>query len=60
LLALLCVARSLIHAQSAAAPLMRPTGVSYDAADDLFIADTARNQVFEVSVGGAISIVAGN
>ena len=39
---------------------MRPTGVSYDAADDLFIADTARNQVFEVSVGGAISIVAGN
>src|ERR1700760_4061867 len=47
-------------AQGTASPLMRPTGVTYDAAGDLFIADTARNQVFEVSVGGAITVVAGN
>ena len=38
---------------------MRPTGVAYDAAGDLFIADTARNQVFEITVGGAITVVAG-
>ena len=39
---------------------MRPTGVAYDAAGDLFIADTARNQVFEITVGGAITVVAGS
>ncbi len=39
---------------------MRPTGVAYDAAGDLFIADAARNQVFEITVGGAITVVAGN
>ena len=48
------------HAQSPASPLMRPSGVAYDAAGDLFIADTARNQVFEISVGGAVTVVAGN
>ena len=35
-------------------------GVAYDTAGDLFIADAARNQVFEISVGGAISVIAGN
>ena len=39
---------------------MRPTGVAYDTTGDLFIADTARNQVFEISAGGAITVVAGN
>ncbi|HEY2474306.1 MAG TPA: hypothetical protein VGI19_05835, partial [Candidatus Cybelea sp.] len=38
---------------------MRPAGVAYDPAGDLFIADTARNQVFEVSVGGAVIVIAG-
>ena len=38
---------------------MRPASVAYDAAGDLFIADTARNQVFEISVGGAVTVVAG-
>ena len=47
-------------AQSPASPLMRPSGVAYDAAGDLFIADTARNQVFEITLGGAIMVVAGN
>ena len=39
---------------------MRPSGVAYDAAGDLFIADTARNEVFEISIGGVVTAVAGN
>jgi len=34
--------------------------VAYDAAGDLFVADRARNQVFEISAGGAVLVVAGN
>jgi sugar lactone lactonase YvrE len=34
--------------------------VAYDSAGDLFIADSARNQVFEISVAGTISVVAGS
>src|SRR6201996_2310802 len=49
-----------VRAQSPASPLMRPAGVAYDATGDLFIADTARNQVFEITLGGAIMVVAGN
>jgi sugar lactone lactonase YvrE len=48
------------HAQGTASPLMRPTGVAYDTVGDLFIADAARSQVFEITVGGAITVVAGN
>jgi sugar lactone lactonase YvrE len=48
------------HPQSAASPLLRPTGVAYDPAGDLFIADTARNRVFEITIGGAITVVAGS
>jgi sugar lactone lactonase YvrE len=48
------------RAQSAASPLMRPVGVASDAAGDLFVADAARNQVFEIAAGGVVSIVAGN
>jgi sugar lactone lactonase YvrE len=39
---------------------MRPTGVAYDTAGDLFIADTSRNQVFEITVGGVVTVIAGN
>ena len=39
---------------------MRPAGVAYDVSGDLFIADTARNQIFEITIGGAIAVVAGN
>lgn len=39
---------------------MRPAGVAYDSAGNLFVADSARNQVFEISIGGAITVVAGN
>ena len=48
------------QAQGTASPLMRPTGVAYNTTGDLFIADSARNQVFEISAGGAITVVAGN
>ena len=48
------------HAQSVSSPFLRPVGVAYDAAGDLFVADSARNQVFEISAGGVVSVVAGN
>lgn len=47
------------HAQSSS-PLLRPTGIAYDSAGDLFIADSARDQVFEVSIGGSVTVVAGS
>ena len=39
--------------------LLLPSGVAYDAAGDLFFVDTNRNQVFEVSLAGVLSTVAG-
>ncbi len=52
-------ATSSVNAQSAASPLLRPVGVAYDSAGDLFIADSARNQVFEISISGGMTVVAG-
>lgn len=49
----------LLHAQSAGSPLLRPGGLAYDAARDLFIADSARHQVIEIAVGGDTSVIAG-
>lgn len=46
--------------QSEALQLMRPVGVAYDAAGDLFVADAGRNQIVEISVGGVVSVAAGN
>ncbi len=40
-------------------PLLLPSAVAYDAAGDLFFVDTNRNQVFEVSLAGALTTVAG-
>lgn len=51
---------SAARGQGAAVTLMRPVGVAYDAAGDLFIADSNRNQVLEISIAGAMSVVAGN
>jgi len=48
------------RAQSLASPLIRPSGVAYDAAGDLFIADAGRNQVVEISIGGTMAVVAGS
>jgi hypothetical protein len=48
------------HAQSSSPPFLRPAGVAYDSSGDLFIADSARNQVFEISIGGTITVVVGD
>jgi sugar lactone lactonase YvrE len=45
------------HAQNPA-PLL-PSGVAYDAAGNLYFADTNRQQVFESTLGGALVVVAG-
>lgn len=45
---------------AASAALLYPSGVAVDNAGDLFIADSGNNRVRKVSVGGAISTVAGN
>ena len=60
MLALSLLWASAARSQAAAPALMRPTGVAYDAAGDLFIADANRNQVIEISVGGVVSVVAGD
>jgi sugar lactone lactonase YvrE len=47
-------------AQTAAPPPLQPTGIAYDAAGNLYVADTARHQVFEATVGGKWLLVAGS
>ncbi|HEY5380897.1 MAG TPA: Ig-like domain repeat protein [Acidobacteriaceae bacterium] len=46
-------------AQSAATTLMRPSGVAYDAAGNLFVADADRNQILEITLAGLLKVVAG-
>ncbi len=46
-------------AQTVALPLL-PTSVAYDAAGNLYFADTNRQVVYESSLGGVLSVVAGN
>lgn len=58
-LSLLSVA-TVVRAQTSAAALLRPAGAAYDGAGNLFIADANRQQVIELSVGGTITVVAGN
>ena len=56
---MLC-ASGVIFAQASASPgLVLPSGIAYDTAGNLFIADARRNQVFEVMLSGVIAIVAG-
>jgi len=42
-----------------ASSLLLPSAVAYDAAGDMFFVDTNRNQVFEVSLAGTLTTVAG-
>jgi hypothetical protein len=42
-----------------ALPLL-PTSVAYDAAGNLFFADTNRHEVYESSLGGVLTVVTGN
>jgi sugar lactone lactonase YvrE len=46
-------------AQSVALPLL-PTSVAYDAAGNLYFADTNRHVVYESSLAGVLSVVAGD
>jgi sugar lactone lactonase YvrE len=48
-----------IRAQSVQTPLL-PTGVAYDAAGNLYFADTNRHQVYESTLAGALLVVAGS
>lgn len=40
--------------------LLFPTGIAYDSAGNLYIADAARHQIFEATLAGAWLVVAGN
>ena len=48
-----------VLAQTAPMPLL-PSGIAYDAAGNLYFADTHRNQVFESTLAGALLVVAGS
>ncbi len=49
-----------VRVRAQIAPLaLKPAGIAYDAAGNLYIADMARNQVLEQTVGGALLVLAG-
>ncbi len=48
-----------VTAQSATPPFLLPSGVAYDAAGNLFVADAHRNQVLEVALDETVTVVAG-
>ena len=48
-----------MRGQSVALPLL-PTSVAYDAAGNLYFADTNRQEVYESSLAGVLTVVAGN
>lgn len=47
-------------AQTDAPAPLRPSAVAYDAAGNLYFADTDRNQVYEATLAGGLVVVAGN
>ena len=56
---LLVLATGQADAQTVASPLL-PTSVAYDVAGNLYFADTNRHEVYESSLAGALTVVAGN
>jgi hypothetical protein len=50
---------SAVGAAQTASTLLLPTGVAYDSAGNLFVADAHRNQVLEVMLSGVTTVVAG-
>jgi sugar lactone lactonase YvrE len=56
---LVTIAVGRVEAQAVALPLL-PTSVAYDAAGNLYFADTNRHEVYESSLAGALTVVAGN
>jgi len=57
-LLVLCAATRL--AAQTTPQLLAPTGIAYDVAGNLYIADAARHQVFEATLGGTWLVVAGS
>jgi len=53
------VALALVGGGVCAGQFLLPAGVAYDASGNLFVADTNKNQVFEVSLAGVTTVVAG-
>ncbi len=47
-------------AQTAPSTPLMPSAIAYDAAGNLYIADTNRNQVFEATLGGTLLVFAGD
>lgn len=62
LLAAILLASVPVRAQSLSPPPLplRPEGVAYDGAGNLYFTDSARNVVYESSLAGALTIVAGS
>jgi sugar lactone lactonase YvrE len=58
LASLLLIAASALATRAQTSPLL-PSGVAYDAAGNLYFADTNRHQVFESTLAGQLIIVAG-
>jgi sugar lactone lactonase YvrE len=56
---LLVLATGQADAQTVAMPLL-PSSVAFDAAGNLYFADTNRHEVYESSLAGVLSVVAGN
>jgi sugar lactone lactonase YvrE len=59
-LIVLAVATQFSSAQSETPVLLRPSALAYDASGDLFITDTDRNQVLEITLAGSVRTVAGD
>jgi sugar lactone lactonase YvrE len=55
----MCLVAARLEAQTVALPLL-PTSVAYDAAGNLFFADTNRHQIYESSLAGVLTVVAGD
>jgi sugar lactone lactonase YvrE len=58
LASLLLIAASALATRAQTSPLL-PSGVAYDAAGNLYFADTNRHQVFESTLAGQLIVVAG-
>lgn len=49
-----------LHSAARAQQPLQPSGVAYDAAGNLYFADTNRQQVFESTLAGKLVVIAGN
>jgi sugar lactone lactonase YvrE len=58
-LLVVALASRVATAQNASPILLQPAAVAYDSIGDLFIADADRNQIFEITLGGTLTTIAG-